>query len=162
MARLENATYEEVVTHPEGELELNGFDGVDDIPVPTMSTAPRATRPGTGLLCSGIDPRITCNYCKKPGHTNDECRKLKWKEEQKHSDGQNTRKEYPKCPTCEKTNNPAERCWKSAGANLKPKILKVEDSTTDVASTSHNESTNKQPTSILKNPNKRIATTPNK
>ena len=69
MARLENATYEEIVTHLERELELNGLEEGDDIPVPTMSTAPTATRPGTGLLSSGIDPGVTCNYCKKPGHT---------------------------------------------------------------------------------------------
>ena len=74
LARLENATYEEIVTHLERELELNGLEEGDDIPVPTMSTAPTATRPGTGLLSSGIDPNITCNYCKKPGHIN--CRKL--------------------------------------------------------------------------------------
>ena len=86
MARLENATYEEIVTHLERELELNGLEEGDDIPVPTMSTAPTATRPGTGLLSSGIDPGITCNYCKKPGHTKDECRKLKRKEEQKRND----------------------------------------------------------------------------
>ena len=79
MARLENATYEEIVTHLERELELNGLEEGDDIPVPTMSTAPTATRPGTGLLSSGIDPNITCNYCKKPGHVKDDCRKLKRK-----------------------------------------------------------------------------------
>ena len=116
MARLENATYEEIVTHLERELELNGLEEGDDIPVPTMSTAPTATRPRTGLLSSGIDPNITCNYCKKPGHVKDDCRKLKRKEEQRRNDGQDTKKEYPKCPTCDKTNHPAERCWKGAGA----------------------------------------------
>ena len=120
MARLENATYEEIVTHLERELELNGLEEGDDIPVPTMSTAPTATRPRTGLLSSGIDPNITCNYCKKPGHVKDDCRKLKRKEEQRCNDGQDTKKEYPKCPTCDKTNHPAERCWKGAGAHLKP------------------------------------------
>ena len=57
-ARLENATYE-IVTHLEQELELNGLEEGDDIPVPTMSSAPTATRPGNGLLSSGIDPVIT-------------------------------------------------------------------------------------------------------
>ena len=111
MARLENATYEEIVTHLERELELNGLEEGDDIPVPTMSTAPTATRPGTGLLSSGIDyfPNITCNYCKKPGHVKDECRNLKRNEEQRRNEGQDTKKEYPKCPTCDKTNHPAER-----------------------------------------------------
>ena len=152
MARLENASYEEIVTHLERELELNGLEGGDDITVPTMSTAPTATRPGTGLLSSGIDPNITCNYCKKPGHVKDECRKLKRKEEQRRNDGQDTKKEYPKCPTCDKTNHPAERCWKGAGAHLKPKNLKIEDAKPDNTSPSQSETNNKQTTSILKNP----------
>ena len=67
MARLENATYEEIVTHLERELELKGLEEGDDIHVPTMSTAPTATLPGTGLLSSGIDPATTCNYCKNLG-----------------------------------------------------------------------------------------------
>ena len=152
MARLENATYEEIVTHLERELELNGLEEGDDIPVPTMSTAPTATRPGTGLLSSGIDPNITCNYCKKPGHVKDDCRKLKRKEEQRRKEGQDTKKEYPKCPTCDKTNHPAERCWKGAGAHLKPKNLKLDDTTVTDKSTSQEEAKNKQTTSILKNP----------
>ena len=152
MARLENATYEEIVTHLERELELNGLEEGDDIPVPTMSTAPTATRPGTGLLSSGIDPNITCNYCKKPGHIKDDCRKLKRKEEQRRNEGQDTKKEYPKCPTCDKTNHPAERCWKGAGAHLKPKNLKLDDTTVTDKSTSQEEPKNKQTTSILKNP----------
>ena len=152
MARHENASYEEIVTHLERELELNGLEGGDDIHVPTMSTAPTATRPGTGLLSSGIDPNVTCNYCKKPGHVKEDCRKLKRKEEQRRNDGQDTKKEYPKCPTCDKTNHPAERCWKGAGAHLKPKNLKMEDAKQDNASPSHTEPNNKPSTSILKNP----------
>ena len=42
MARLEKDTYEEKVPHIERELELNGHDENDDIPVPTMSSAPTA------------------------------------------------------------------------------------------------------------------------
>ena len=152
MARLENATYEEIVTHLERELELNGLEEGDDIPVPTMSTAPTATRPGTGLLSSGIDSNVTCNYCKKPGHVKDDCRKLKRKEEQRRNEGQDTKKEYPKCPTCDKTNHPAERCWKGAGAHLKPKNLKLEDTTVADKSSSQDDATSKQTTSILKNP----------
>ena len=110
MARLENASYEKIVTHLEREIELNGLEGGDNIPVPTMTTAPTATRPGTGLLSSGIDPNVTCNSCKKPGHVKDYCRQLKRKEKQKRNDGQDTKEEYPKCPTCDKTNQTAERC----------------------------------------------------
>ena len=110
MARLENATYEEIVTNLERELELNGLEEGDDSPVPTISAAPTATRPGTGLLSSVVDPGTTCSYCKKPGHVKDDCRKLKRKEEQKRNDGLSTKKEYPKCPTCDKSNHPAGRC----------------------------------------------------
>ena len=66
MARLENATYVEIVTHLERELELNGLEEGDDIPVPTMSTAPTATRPGTGPLSSGIDPKNFLQLLQKP------------------------------------------------------------------------------------------------
>ena len=151
MARLENASYEEIVTHLERELELNGLEGGDDITVPTMSTAPTATRPGTGLLSSGIDPNVTCIYCKKPGHVKDDRRKLKRKEEQRRNDEQDNKKECPKCPTCDKTNHPAERCWKGAGAHLKPKNLKLEDAKQDDAPTNSHDTNNKQPSSILKN-----------
>ena len=152
MARLENAAYEEIVTHLERELELNGLEEGDDIHVPTMSTAPTATRPGTGLLSSGIDPNITCNYCKKPGHVKDDCRKLKRKEEQRRNERQDTKKEYPKCPTCDKTNHPAERCWKGAGAHLKPKNLKLDNSKTEETTKSQDDSSNTKPTtSVLKN-----------
>ena len=65
MARLENAPIEAIVTHLERELELNGLGEGDDIHVPTMSTAPTVTRQGTGLLSCGIDPNVTCKYCKK-------------------------------------------------------------------------------------------------
>ena len=124
IARVENATYEKIVTRLERELELNGLEEGDDIPVPTMPTAPTAKRPGTGLLSSGIDPNVTCNYCKKPGHVKDDCRKLKRKEEQRRNVGQDTKKE---CPTCDKTNHPAERCLKGDGAHVKLQNPTLED-----------------------------------
>ena len=151
MARLENATYEETVTHLERELELNGLEEGDDNHVPTISTAPTAIRPGTGLLSSGNDPNVFCNYCKKQGQVKDDCRKLKRKEEQKRNGGQDTKKEYPKCPTCDKTNHPAERCWKDVGAHLKPKNLKLDNSKTEDTPMSQHDSNNKPTTSILKN-----------
>ena len=155
MARLENATYEKTVTHFERELELNGLEEGDDNHVPTMSTTPTVTRPGTGLLSSGIDPNITCNYCKTPGHVKDDCRKLKRKEEQRRNDGRDTKKEYPKSPTCDKTNHPAERCWKGAGAHLKPKNLKLDKATSEETTLSQNDSNNNKPTtSIHRNPKK--------
>ena len=162
MAQLENTAYEDIVTHLEKELELNGLEKGDDIPVPTMSTAPTAKRPGNGLLSSGIDPGTTCKYCKKPGHTKNDCRNLERKEELKRNDGHSTKKEYPKSPTCDKTNQPAVRCWKGASAHLKPQYLNVEEKDTMAASTNHNEPATKQPTSIQKTKKTRSATTSNK
>ena len=49
---------------------------------------------------------------KKPGHVKNDCRKLKRKEEQKSNDGQNTKKEYPTCPTCDETNHPGRTVLK--------------------------------------------------
>ena len=125
MARLENATYEEIVTHLERELELNGLEEGDDIHVPTMSTAPTTTRPGTGLLSSGIDPNITCNYCKKPGHVKDDCQKLKRKEEQKRNCGQDTKKEISQMSNLRQNESPGgtvlERRWSPPQAQ-KPQI----------------------------------------
>ena len=59
--------------------ELNGLEEKDDLPVPTMTSAPSTSRPGTRPLSSGIDSNATCNCCKKPGHVKDDCRKLKRK-----------------------------------------------------------------------------------
>ena len=95
---------------------------------------------------------LLATIAKKPSHTKDECRKLKKKEEQKHNEGRNTKKEYPKCPTCDKINHPAERCWKGAGAHLKPKNLKFDDCQPEGMSASPREPNNKQPALILKNP----------
>ena len=91
----------------------------------------------------------------------DDCRKLIRKEEQKGNEGQSTKKEYPKFPTCDKTNHTAERCWKGTGADLKPKILKLYNPKSEETTMSEDDSTNKPTISILKNQKKtRIATTP--
>ena len=59
-AHLENGTYEQIVTHQEKELELNGLEAPNELQINTVShnivnaNADRATP--------------TCHYCKKPGH----------------------------------------------------------------------------------------------
>ena len=133
--------------------EFNGLEEKDDLPVPTMTSAPSTSRPGTRPLSTGIDSDATCNCCKKPGHVKDDCRTLKRKEQAnvKSNDGQSTKKEYPKCPICDKTNHQAERCWKGAGAHLKPKNFKLENSKTDHASTSQGDTNTKTTNSISKN-----------
>ena len=59
-ANLENGTYEQIVSHLERELELNGLEAPDEMPINTvMQQAPQQ---------SSNKPRPTCHHCKKPGH----------------------------------------------------------------------------------------------
>ena len=125
MARLENATYENIVTHLERELEFNGLEEGDDITVPHQQCPlplQHHDRKLAFYLRASIQT-LLATTAKKPGHVKDDCRKLKRKEEQRRNDGQDTKKEYPKCPTCDKTNHPAERCWKALEPTSSPKTL---------------------------------------
>ena len=59
-AHLENGTYEQIVSHLERELELNGFEDPDEMPINTVTQqAPQQ---------NSNKPRPTCHHCKKPGH----------------------------------------------------------------------------------------------
>ena len=109
------------------------------------------------LLSFGIDPGSTCSYCKKPRHTKVKIRKLKKRRNSnKRNAGQTTKKEFPKWPTCDKTNHTAEQCWKVAGVHLKPKNFKLQETNTNDTSTSHDEPANRQITSIPKKPKNQI------
>ena len=125
MARLENGSYEEIVAHLERELELNALEESDDLPTVTMTSA--QIKGGGNLLSSGIDPKTNCTYCNEDGHNYKINLNLKAKKEKEAKDG---KKQKTKCPTCDKTNHPEERCWKGAGAHLKLKRNKTEDKTT--------------------------------
>ena len=127
MARLENGSYDEIVAHLERELELNALEESDDLPMATMTSS--STKPKTPLS-TGQMSDITCNYCKEKGHKVKDCEKLKKKKEKDAQQGKSTQKKtYPECGTCGKKNHPEERCWQGAGAHLKPKRTRPEDST---------------------------------
>ena len=121
MARLENGTYEEIVAHLERELELNALGESDDLPIATMASSSNKSR---NLLPNGIDTNKNnqCSYCKAEDHFWKNCPKLKKKKESEAKDGKKPQRQtYPECPTCSKTNHPAEKCWRGAGAHLRPK-----------------------------------------
>ena len=40
---MENGTYEQIVTHPERELELNGMEGPDELQINTVNQQPTKT-----------------------------------------------------------------------------------------------------------------------
>ena len=56
-ADLQNGTYEEIVTHLEGELELNGLEAPDELPLNKVSQQPTNT--------NADRPKPTCHHCKK-------------------------------------------------------------------------------------------------
>ena len=145
-AHLENGTYEQIVTHLERELELNGLEAPDEIQMNTVSQ--HATNINTAR------PKTTCRHCKKPGHFRNQCLLLKKQREQtentqnilgnrnsganksipdnnttnnNHNKYKNCNRAegkletvYPPCATCGKTNHSAERCYVGSSAENRP------------------------------------------
>ena len=143
-AHLENGTYEQIVTHLERELELNGLEALDELPINNVSQQPTNT--------NADRPKPTCHHCKNPGHYRNQCRLLKKQREttennqnnpgNKNSDANtfnpnsnannnnNNRNSnraerkpktvYPPCETCGKTNCSTEKCYFGANAANRP------------------------------------------
>ena len=140
-AHLENGTYEQIVTHLERELELNGLEAPHELQINTVSH--------NNVNANADRTKPTCHYCKKPGHYKNQCRLLKKQREQtennqnnpgnKNSDANtsnpngnannpnnnnknsNRAERKPKtvylpCETCGKTNHSTERCYHGANA----------------------------------------------
>ena len=146
-AHLENGTYEQNVTHLERELELNGLEAPDELPINNVSQQPTNT--------NADRPKPTCHHCKKPGHYRNYCHLLKKQREQTEgaqnnpgnkNSGANTSNStsnvnnniynnnnknsnraerkpktvYPPCETCGKTNHSTEKCCFGANAANRP------------------------------------------
>ena len=56
-AHLQNGTYEQIVTQLERELELNGLEAPDELPINNVSQQPTNT--------DAHRPKTTCHHCKK-------------------------------------------------------------------------------------------------
>ena len=139
LAHLENGTYEQLVTHLERELELNGLEAPDELHVNTVSQQPTNT--------NADRPKPTCHHCKKPGHYRNQCRLLKKQRKQTENNQNNPRNKnsdtnnsnpntnnnknsnwaermpktvYPPCETCGKTNHSTEKCYFGANAAKRP------------------------------------------
>ena len=144
-AHLENGTYEQIVTHLEMELELNGLEAPDELQINTVS------HNTANVNADRTKPK--CHYCKKPGHYRNQCRLLKKQREQtennqtnpgnKNSDANTSKPNgnnnnpnnnnrnssraerkprtfYPPCETCGKTNYSTEKCYHGANAANRP------------------------------------------
>ena len=146
-AHLENGTYEQIVTHLEKELELNGLEAPDKLQINTVS------HNTANALADRTKP--TCHYCKKPGPYRNQRRSFKKQREQteniqnnpgnKNSDANNSnpngnvnnpynnnknsnrterkpKTAYPPCETCGKTNHSTEKCSHRANAANRPPL----------------------------------------
>ena len=148
-AHLENGTFEQIVTHLERELELNGLEAPDEMQLNTVMQQ--------GTQHNSEKPKPTCHHCKKPGHYRNQCRQLKREKDQgqnntdsaannKNNNGsaqtnsnpnhkapvankvnntnnQRNRKPrpvFPPCETCGRTNHSTERCYLGANAANRP------------------------------------------
>ena len=138
-------TYEQIVTHLEKELELNGLEAPDDLQINNVN--PQITNTNADR------PKPTCHQFKKPGHYRNQCRLLEKQREQTENNqnnpgnknrGANTsnpsnnvnnnnnnnkksnRSErkpkivYPPCETCGKLNHSTKKCYFRANAANRP------------------------------------------
>ena len=145
-AHLEDCTYEQVVSHLERELELNGLEAQDEMPINTVTQqAPQQ---------NADQPKPTCHHCKKPGHYQNQCRQLKREEDQTRSNMKSANKNngsahtnskpnnkvsnntkanntnnqrdrrsrpvFPPCEACGRTNHSTEKCYLGANASNRP------------------------------------------
>ena len=145
-AHLENDTYEQIVSHLERELELNGLEAPDEMPINTVTQqAPQQ---------NSNKPKPTCHHCKKPGHYRNQCRQLKREKDQTRNITNNAsnnngsvqtnsntnnktahntkassinnqkdrrpRPVFPPCETCSRTNHSTEKCYLGANAANRP------------------------------------------
>ena len=142
---LENGTYEQIVTHLERELELNGLEAPDELQINAVSH--------NTVNANADRAKPTCHYCKKTGHYKNLCRLLKKQREQTENNQNNTGNKnsdvntsnpngnvnnpnnnkknsnraqrkpktvYPPCETCGKINHSTERCYNGANAANRP------------------------------------------
>ena len=146
-AHLENGTYEQIVSDLERELELNGLEAPDEMPINTVTQqAPQQ---------NSNNPSPTCHHCKKPGHYQNQRRHVKREKDQTRNNtnsannnngsaqtnpnpntnkvtnntkGNNinnqrdrkSRPVFPTCETCGRNNHSTEKCYLGANAANRP------------------------------------------
>ena len=146
-AHLDNGRYEQIVSHFERELDLNGLEAPDEMLINTVTQQAPQQNPNK--------PRPTCHPCTKPGHYQNQCRQLKRETDQTRNNtnsandnngsaptnsnpnnnkvanntkGNNinnqrnrtTRPVFPPCETCGRTNHSIEKCFFGENAANRP------------------------------------------
>ena len=135
------------MSYLERELELNGLEAPDEMPINTVTQQTPQQ--------NSNKPRSTCHYCKKPGHYQNQCRQLKPEKDQTRNNtnsanndngsaltnsnhnnnkvannikGNNINNQrdkrpkpvFPSCETCGRSNNSTEKCYLGANAANRP------------------------------------------
>ena len=106
---LENGTYEQIVLHLERELELNGFEAPDEMPINTVT--PQAPQQNFD------EHKPTCHHCKKPGHYQNQCRQLKREKDQTRTNMNSANKSNGSAQTNSKPNNKVSNNTKANNIN---------------------------------------------
>ena len=178
-AHLEKGRYEQIVTHLERELELNGLEAPDELPIKNVSQQPTNT--------NADRPKPTFHYCKKPGHYRNQCRLLKKQREQTENDqnnpgnknsaantsnpngnvnnnnnnkNSNKTERKPKnvhspCETCGKTNHATEKGYFGANAaNRPPPRHRIPERQNQVPEKANQSDSNEAPQAAAQNLNK--------
>ena len=120
LAYLENGTYDQVVAHLEREIELRGLEN-NTHPVPPNENQQNIEQ-----------TKVTCHFCRKPGHVIRDCRKKMRKEQEQRNDPPNqnikpsTSKSFPSCSHCQRTNHPPQKCWSGLNAAKRPNRFEQE------------------------------------
>ena len=144
---MEYGTYEQIVPLLERELELNGLEAPDEMPINTVTQQVSQQ--------NYEKPKPTCHHCKKPGHYQNQCRQLKREKNQTRNNmnsannnnggsqtnsnpnnnkvatdtkGNNVNNQrdrrpkpvFPLCETCGRTNHSTEKCYLGANAANRP------------------------------------------
>ena len=115
---MENGSYEQIVTHLERELELNGLEAPDELQINTVSHNTKNA--------NAVRAKPTCHYCKKPEHYRNQCRLLKKQREQTENNQNNPGNKNSNANTSypnSNVNNPNNNNRNSNGAERKPKTV---------------------------------------
>ena len=117
-APLEKNTYEQIVTHLEGEIDFDCLEAPDELQINTVSH--------NTINANADKPKPTCHHCKKPGHYRNQCRLLKKQREQtennRNNPGNKNSDANTSNPNCN-VNNPSNNKRNNNRAEGKPKIL---------------------------------------
>ena len=109
-AHLENGTYEQIVSHLERELELNGLEAPDEMPINTVTQ--QATQQNSNKH------KPTCHHCKEPGHYQNHCRQLKREKDQRRKNTNSANNNNGCAQTNSNPNNKVAKKTKGNNINI--------------------------------------------